>query len=129
MRSSAIPACEYLEAPGLLSEARTSRFWPFLGAEQAQGGLIQAGNDLATRESLERKLRIITVMEKGIRRFERLGGERDFHPSERLRQRQQRALHHLLRLQRFRNQFAWARCNRQEKSANRSVHSPVYRRQ
>jgi hypothetical protein len=25
-----------------------------------------------------------------------LGGERDFHPSERLRQRQQRALHHLL---------------------------------
>jgi hypothetical protein len=67
-----------------------------LEVEQAQYGLIRRGNDLATRESLEREKRIIAVVKQGIRRFERLGGEREFHPSERLREEQQRAVYHIL---------------------------------
>jgi IstB-like ATP binding protein len=67
-----------------------------LEVEQAQGCLIRAGNDLATRERLEGQQRIIAVMDLGIKRFERLSGERDFRPSERLREEQQRAVHHVL---------------------------------
>ena len=43
-----------------------------LEVEQAQGGLIRAGNNLATRESLERERRMIAVVDRGIGRFERL---------------------------------------------------------
>ena len=67
-----------------------------LEVEQAQGGLIRAGNNLATRESLEREQRMIAVVDRGIGQFEQLGGEREFHPSERLREEQQRAVHHVL---------------------------------
>jgi conjugative relaxase-like TrwC/TraI family protein len=67
-----------------------------LEVEQAQGGLIRAGNNLATRESLEREQRMIAVVDRGIGRYERLGGEREFHPAERLREEQQRAVHHVL---------------------------------
>src|SRR6202167_1067683 len=67
-----------------------------LEVEQAQGGLIRAGNNLATRESLEREQRIIAVVDRGIGRFGRLGGRREFHSSERLREEQQRAVHHVL---------------------------------
>ncbi len=67
-----------------------------LEVEQEQGGLIRAGNNLATRESLEREQRMIAVVDRGIGRFEPLGGEREFHPSERLREEQQRAVLHVL---------------------------------
>jgi len=67
-----------------------------LGVEEAQGGLIRAGNNLAMRESLEREQCMISVVDRGIGRFEPLGGERKFHPSERLREEQQRAVHHVL---------------------------------
>jgi conjugative relaxase-like TrwC/TraI family protein len=67
-----------------------------LEVEQAQGGLIQAGNNLATRESLERERRMIAVVDLGIGRFERLCGEQEFHPSERLREEQQRAVYQVL---------------------------------
>jgi conjugative relaxase-like TrwC/TraI family protein len=67
-----------------------------LEVEQAQGGLIRAANNLATRESLEREQRMIAVVDRGIGRFERLGGERKFHPSERLREEQRRTLHYVL---------------------------------
>jgi conjugative relaxase-like TrwC/TraI family protein len=67
-----------------------------LEVEQAQGGLIRAGNNLATRESLEREQRMIAIMDRGIGRYERLGCEREFHPSERLREEQKRAVHHVL---------------------------------
>ena len=67
-----------------------------LEVEQAQGSLIGAGNNLATRESLEREQRMIAVVDRGIARYERLGGEREFHPSDRLREEQQRAVHHVL---------------------------------
>ena len=67
-----------------------------LELEQSQGSLIRAGNNLATRESLEREQRMIAAVDRGIGRFERLGGEREFHPSERLREEQQRAAHQVL---------------------------------
>src|SRR6202453_3039993 len=67
-----------------------------LEVEQAQGGLIRAGNNLATRESLERERRMIAVVDRGIGRFERLCGEQEFHPSERLREEQQRAVYQIL---------------------------------
>ena len=44
-----------------------------LEVEQAQGGLIRAGNNLATRESLEREQRMIAVVDRGIGRFETVG--------------------------------------------------------
>src|SRR6202453_866092 len=67
-----------------------------LELEQSQGSLIRAGDNLATRESLEREQRMIATVDRGIGRFERLGGEREFHPSKRLREEQQRAVHQVL---------------------------------
>ena len=67
-----------------------------LEVERAQGGLIRAGNNLATRESLEREQRMIAMVDRGIGRFERLSGEQEFHPSEHLREEQQRAVHYVL---------------------------------
>jgi conjugative relaxase-like TrwC/TraI family protein len=67
-----------------------------LEVELVQGGLIGAGNHLATHASLEREQRMIAVVDRGIARYKRLGGERDFHPSKRLREEQQRAVHHVL---------------------------------
>lgn len=67
-----------------------------LELEQSQGSLIRAGHNLATRESLDREQRMIAAVDRGIARFERLGGEREFRPSERLREEQQRAIHQVL---------------------------------
>lgn len=67
-----------------------------LEVEQSQGSLIRAGDNLATRESLEREQRMIAVVDRGVGLFQRLGGEREFHPSERLREEQQRAVHQVL---------------------------------
>jgi hypothetical protein len=61
-----------------------------LELEQSQGFLIRAGNNLATRESLEREQRMIAAVDGGIGRYERLGGKRGFIPSERLRDEQHR---------------------------------------
>jgi integrase len=67
-----------------------------LEVEQAEGYLIRAGNNLATRESFEREQRMIAAVDRGAGRFERLGGEREFQPSERLRDEQRRAVHEVL---------------------------------
>jgi conjugative relaxase-like TrwC/TraI family protein len=67
-----------------------------LEVEQSQGILIRAGNNLATRESLEREQRMIAAVDRGTGCFERLGGEREFHPSERLRDEQRRAVNEVL---------------------------------
>ena len=72
-----------------------------LELEQLQGSLIRAGNNLATRESLEREQRMIAAVDGGIGRYERLGRERDFRPSERLRDEQLRAVHQILNSQDF----------------------------
>jgi len=67
-----------------------------LEVELAQGSLIGTGNNLATRESLEREQRMIAVVDRGIGRYGPLGGEREFHPTDRLREEQERAVHHVL---------------------------------
>jgi conjugative relaxase-like TrwC/TraI family protein len=67
-----------------------------LELEQSQGSLIRAGNNLATRESLEREQRMIAAVDGGIGRYERLGGKREFSPSKRLREEQLRAVHQIL---------------------------------
>jgi conjugative relaxase-like TrwC/TraI family protein len=67
-----------------------------LELEQSQGSLIRAGNNLATRESLEREQRMIAAVDGGIGRYERLGGKREFSPSERLREEQLRAVLQIL---------------------------------
>jgi conjugative relaxase-like TrwC/TraI family protein len=72
-----------------------------LELEQSRGALIRAGNNLATRESLEREQRMIAAVDGGIRRYERLGGKREFSPSERLRNEQKRAVHQILNSQDF----------------------------
>ena len=64
--------------------------------EQSQGSLIRAGNNLATCESLEREQRMIAAVNGGVGRFERLGGKREFIPSERLKDEQKRAVHQIL---------------------------------
>jgi ATP-dependent exoDNAse (exonuclease V) alpha subunit len=67
-----------------------------LELEQSQGLLIRAGNNLATRESLEREQRMIAAVDGGIGRYERLGGKREFSASERLREEQLRAVLQIL---------------------------------
>jgi ATP-dependent exoDNAse (exonuclease V) alpha subunit len=67
-----------------------------LEVEQSQGTLIRAGSNLATCESLEREQRMIAAVDRGTGHFERLGGEREFQPSERLRDEQRRAVHEVL---------------------------------
>jgi conjugative relaxase-like TrwC/TraI family protein len=67
-----------------------------LELEQSQGVLIRAGNNLATRESLEREQRMIAAVDGGVGNYESLGGKRKFVPSERLRDEQKRAVHQIL---------------------------------
>lgn len=67
-----------------------------LEAEKSQGTLIHAGDRLATRESLEREQRMIATIDRGADRYGNLGGERDFHPAEHLREEQKRAVHQVL---------------------------------
>jgi conjugative relaxase-like TrwC/TraI family protein len=71
-----------------------------LELEQSRGSLIRAGNNLATREGLEREQRMIATVNHGIGRYERLSG-REFSPSERLQEEQQRAVHQVLDSQDF----------------------------
>ena len=72
-----------------------------LELEQSQGSLIRAGNNLATRESLEREQRMIAAVDGGIGRYERLGQKREFSPSKRLRDEQMLAVHQILSSQDF----------------------------
>ncbi len=67
-----------------------------LELEESQGSLIRSQNNLATRESLEREQRMIAAVDRGAGCFARLGGEREFQPSERLRDEQKRAVREIL---------------------------------
>jgi conjugative relaxase-like TrwC/TraI family protein len=67
-----------------------------LALEQSQGILIRAGNNLATRESLEREQRMIATVDRGKNRFDRLGRNHESLPSERLRDEKQRAVREVL---------------------------------
>ncbi|MGH9376356.1 MAG: ATP-dependent DNA helicase, partial [Terriglobia bacterium] len=67
-----------------------------LEVERSQGKFIQDGNRLTTRDSLEREQRIIAAVNQGIDQYGQLGGTSDFHPGERLRGEQQRAVQQIL---------------------------------
>jgi conjugative relaxase-like TrwC/TraI family protein len=67
-----------------------------LELEQARDVLLRNGNDIATRESLDREQRIITFVNRGIGREERLGGNRHFEPVEHLRAEQKQAVEQIL---------------------------------
>ena len=62
----------------------------------SQSSLIRAGSNLATRESLEREQGMIATVNRGMGHFGRLGGDREFMPSERLNAEQRRAVGRVL---------------------------------
>jgi len=67
-----------------------------LEAEQVQGAILRAGHDVSTRESLDREQRVIATIDRGIGRYESLGGGRAFEPSEHLREEQKQAVQRIL---------------------------------
>lgn len=67
-----------------------------LEIEKSQGTVIHAGNRLATHESLDREQRMVAMVNHGIDRYARLGGTREFQPSERLRDEQKRVVQQVL---------------------------------
>ena len=67
-----------------------------LEVEQMQGSILRAGHDVSTRESLDREQKIIATIDRGIGRYESLGGERVFQPSEPLREEQKQASQRIL---------------------------------
>jgi conjugative relaxase-like TrwC/TraI family protein len=67
-----------------------------LEIEKSQGAVIHAGDRLATHESLDREQRMVAMVNHGIDEYARLGGTHEFHPSERLRDEQKRAVQQIL---------------------------------
>jgi ATP-dependent exoDNAse (exonuclease V) alpha subunit len=67
-----------------------------LEIEKSHGSLIHAGNRLATHENLEREQRMVAIVNRGIDDYGRLGGAHDFHPADRLRDEQKRAVQQIL---------------------------------
>jgi ATP-dependent exoDNAse (exonuclease V) alpha subunit len=62
--------------------------------EESTGRILQAGKEVATRESLERAM--IERINRGIGQFERLGGQHEFAASALLRPEQKRAIEFVL---------------------------------
>ena len=67
-----------------------------LEVEQVQGAILRAGHDVSTRESLDREQRVIATIDRGISRYESLGGGRAFEPSAHLREEQKQAVQRVL---------------------------------
>jgi ATP-dependent exoDNAse (exonuclease V) alpha subunit len=67
-----------------------------LEVEQMQGSIFRVGHDVSTRESLDRELKIIATIDRGIGRYESLGGDRVFQPSQHLRDEQRQAVQEIL---------------------------------
>ena len=67
-----------------------------LEVEQLQGSILRAGHDVAIRESLDREQKIIATIDRGIDRYESLGGGRAFEPSAHLREEQKQAVQKIL---------------------------------
>jgi conjugative relaxase-like TrwC/TraI family protein len=63
-----------------------------LEIEQTRGAILRSGNNVATRESLDREKHIIDLVDRGMRREERLGGSHRYEPSEQLRAEQRHAI-------------------------------------
>jgi conjugative relaxase-like TrwC/TraI family protein len=67
-----------------------------LQVAQAEGSILRVGERLATRDSLEREQRMVATVNRGMNRYDCLRGERDFEPSQHLREEQRRAVNHIL---------------------------------
>ncbi len=67
-----------------------------LRLEESSGAILRVGNQIATRESLDRERQMITAIDRGLGAFDRLGGEHAFLVSDRLRPEQQHAVHQVL---------------------------------
>jgi len=59
--------------------------------EESTGKILQAGKEVATRESLDREREMIARINRGIGQFERLGGQHEFAASSLLRPEQKHA--------------------------------------
>ena len=67
-----------------------------LQLEESSGHVLRAGNEIATRESLDRERQMVTGVNRGIGRFEPLGGSNGFVASDRLRPEQKCAVEFVL---------------------------------
>ena len=64
--------------------------------EESNGRILQAGKEVATRESLDRERDMIERINRGIGQFERLGGQHEFAASAFLRPEQKQAIDFVL---------------------------------
>ena len=64
--------------------------------EESTGRILQAGKEVATRESLDREREMIERINRGIGQFERLGGQHEFAASTFLRPEQKEAIEFVL---------------------------------
>ena len=64
--------------------------------EESTGRILQAGKEVATRESLDRERDMIERINRGIGQFERLGGQHEFADSAFLRPEQKQAIEFVL---------------------------------
>jgi len=64
--------------------------------EESTGRILQAGKEVATRESLDRERDMIERINRGIGQFERLGGQHEFAASTFLRPEQKEAIEFVL---------------------------------
>ena len=64
--------------------------------EESNGRILQAGKEVATRESLDRERDMIERINRGIGQFERLGGQHEFAASAFLRPEQKQAIEFVL---------------------------------
>src|SRR5208283_205762 len=64
--------------------------------EESDGRILQAGKEVATRESLDRERDMIERINRGIGQFERLGGQHEFADSAFLRPEQKQAIEFVL---------------------------------
>jgi conjugative relaxase-like TrwC/TraI family protein len=67
-----------------------------LRLEESSGAILRAGHDIATRESLDREQAMIAAINRGLGRYDRLGGDQGFLVSDRVRPDQQHAVHEVL---------------------------------
>ncbi len=97
-RNSVVPAHELLTVALRYGRGNVdlSRLQGALQVEQAQGSILRVGERLATRDSLEREQRIVASVNRGMDRYDYLRGERNFQPSQHLREEQRRAVNDIL---------------------------------
>ena len=67
-----------------------------LSLQESRGEVLRAGQEVATRDSLNREREMIARINRGIDRFERIGGEHDFSSSDQLRPEQRKAVEFVL---------------------------------